>query len=299
MSAATQVTGASNGFGRWTAPNSTAAMTMPLARDDACWASRSTTVCSIHCCAPPQSTSGATLPMPDVVPDREDDKNSRGDENSAAPDLRLHEPDVDEERCQDRHREWHDRIVMGAVLLFPREDQQAVRRNHNRGGVRQSLHAGSVGKDLPAIARDHWIWKVIVEVAVENLSPAARPRKSDSIPVERELVEARNDHDVLTDAFDPALKCHDAIDIVMQERVNALASERRQLAAQRDEVGGERHVVRHLVVVLVVEPAEEDVQPLIRVVAPLFVFEELLTHKQLRDTRRRQQQPGRNPRAAA
>src|SRR4029450_8052056 len=55
------------------------------------------------------------LPIPEVVPRREDDHDRPRNEHRPA-NQRLNEPDVNEDACQDGHREWHESILPGITI---------------------------------------------------------------------------------------------------------------------------------------------------------------------------------------
>ena len=61
--------------------------------------------------------------------------------------------------------------VMNCRSFLPREYDEAIRRNDDFGGYRQSVHGGPVCDHTRAVASDARIDPVIVNVAVKHLVP--------------------------------------------------------------------------------------------------------------------------------
>ena len=111
-----------------------------------------------------------------------------------------------------------------AQLKRPREHQHPIRWDDElcRGG--QTVHGRSCRDHARTVAGDDGIDPVVVDVAVEHLTPAAGDRESEAIAVVGRLIEA-GDHDgILTSPLDPAVKRDDAGGIVAVKDVDLALS---------------------------------------------------------------------------
>ena len=103
-----------------------------------------------HQCTPQPREQAQTMripvPIAEVVPGRKDDNESRRNDNRAARYVRLDEPNVNEDACQDRHREWHEAILPGisirVICQHSRTGSKPWRLSHVRTFVRR--HAWTI-----------------------------------------------------------------------------------------------------------------------------------------------------------
>src|SRR5437899_2875992 len=92
-----------------------------------------------------------------------------------------------------------------AVAEIAREDEETVRGNRDASGVRQTVHAAAIRGHAARIALRVGIEKVVVDVAVEDFLPVATAEKAEPVAVivERVFMQARDDHDIASDAGQP------------------------------------------------------------------------------------------------
>ena len=112
-----------------------------------------------------------------------------------------------------------------SVARVASEDHHPVRGNYDRGRRGQTMHRRAGSRNRSAVARDHWIDEVIVNVTVEDLEPLSLSGKTDLVAVPRRLVERCHHDNVASEAGNPALKCDDAILIMNVEHVDRVAAQ--------------------------------------------------------------------------
>src|SRR3984957_234574 len=178
------------------------------------------------------------------------------------------------------------------------EYQKAVSRNRQRGGAGKAVHGRTVRLHLASVAGDSGIDPVIVDVAVEYFEPVSGLGKADVIIIPRVLIQAAHDHDVVSDTFDPALKGEHAVLVMDVNDRAAFSAQGRMVAADADQFAGKAEKVAHRFVAAT-QAVPPDQRVRVRRVAPWLVLQDLLAHENKRNPRRGQQQPHRNPAAAA
>jgi hypothetical protein len=73
------------------------------------------------------------------------------------------------------------RDVSNRLAALPRENQDAVRRQHQLGGVTEVVRCVRLGEDATAVPNRLRIHPVLVHVAVEDLAPLASARGADRV----------------------------------------------------------------------------------------------------------------------
>ena len=79
------------------------------------------------------------------------------------------------------------------------------------------------------------VYKIVVHVAVEDLSPLATEWKSGGVVVPGVFRKGRNDDNVLARSFQPAMKCDHPILIVNVKWVHVVAPQRGIIPAKPDQ----------------------------------------------------------------
>src|SRR5207253_6326333 len=129
-----------------------------------------------------------------------------------------------------------------------REDQDAVRGQHQRGAMTQTMQRLRLGINATAVAHDVGVDPILVDVAVKDFTPLTAAGKTDPIvePIERRKM--RDDEHPVSFAFDPALEREHAILVVDVHNAKSLAAQARIAPAQIDELARETQMIEHLLV---------------------------------------------------
>ena len=138
---------------------------------------------------------------------------------------------------------------------------------------------------------------MVVDVAVEHFRPKSRGGETEIVTLPRTFRERRDDDDVLSGALEPAVISEHAIAIGLVECVDVVASQRGQVSPQMDQVAREAQMIAHRPIVTE-SPPRQQVRT-VRQNVPWHLLEEFLTHEEVGNARRSQQQRGGDPAAAA
>lgn len=76
------------------------------------------------------------------------------------------------------------------------------------------MHGWTAGVHRAAIPGDEGIDPVVVDVAVEHLQPAPRPRAANIVVVPGPFVQSAHDDNIVSDTFHPTLEGENAVVIV-------------------------------------------------------------------------------------
>src|SRR5208283_1641990 len=133
--------------------------------------------------------------------------------------------DIYEQIVQLRREGWRGAVatitnVRGSIPSFPlrcpmvsgsRENDETICRNDNAGGSLQTMHGGSGCRDASVVTCNHGINPVVVNIAVEDLRPLARPGETHGVVVPGGFGKRGDNNHVLASAFQPAMKGYHAI----------------------------------------------------------------------------------------
>src|SRR5438477_2792167 len=78
-------------------------------------------------------------------------------------------------------------VARGIATSLSREDQDAVRGQHQRGAMTQTMQRLRLGINATAVAHDVGVDPILVDVAVKDFTPLTAAGKTDPIvePIER------------------------------------------------------------------------------------------------------------------
>jgi len=152
------------------------------------------------------------------------------------------------------------------------------------GGRRQVVERPAKRLDAATVAGTIGVHPVVVRIAVECFAPITLPWKSQFVSVKWGLVETCNDNDVLAFSLDPPVEGEDPVVIIDMKYVQPCCLQGGQPTPDAEQLPGETLEIAHVLVLF--EPIPPDLIRTSRLVVPLFVFQKLLAHKQMRDTHR-------------
>ncbi len=114
--------------------------------------------------------------------------------------------------------------VDSKVCALPREHEDTVRRQRERGRAVELMHRLRVREHAAAIADRVRIDPLLVHIAVEDFPPLTAARKPDAIVEPIEWREMDDNHHVVSGALHPAVKCQHAILVVRMHDAEALSA---------------------------------------------------------------------------
>jgi hypothetical protein len=151
---------------------------------------------------------------------------------------------------------------------------------------------------VAAIADRRGIWKVVINIAVEQFEPVPGKRQPDRIILFWLLGQIGYHDHIPAFSLDPSVQNDHPLEIVGARHPRAAAAQRRLRTSKFDHVGDEfQKVAPYRVRGIQRIPSDEVID--LPVVAPVLVLEEFLAHEQGRNSGRRQQQAGDRPASAA
>src|SRR6266481_1004015 len=96
-----------------------------------------------------------------------------------------------------------------------RKDNKPIGRQVDRRRRWHIIAAeSSITADATSVAGHLWVWKLIVKIAIENFAPPTTSRKPNPIAETVHFLQIRNNKDVLSDAFNPAMDADNSINAV-------------------------------------------------------------------------------------
>src|SRR5204862_1639841 len=137
-----------------------------------------------------------------------------------------------------------------------RENQEAIGGKDGFSRCRHAVHGRPSRENPIAIASNDGIDPVVIDVAVENLEPAASKRKPELITVISRLAEACDHEDVTAFSFDPAMESDHARRTMTVKDVDASAPERSKSAPERDQFARITQMIAHCPVAAEIVPPD-------------------------------------------
>lgn len=130
-----------------------------------------------------------------------------------------------------------------------------------------------------------WMHAMLIDIAVEDFSPKSRYRKTQIIAPPGAFREGRYNYNVVSDAFEPPMKSKHAVAVRAVKWVDLVTAQSRLICTKPDQILCEAQVINGVRIAIKAIPFEQIGTARVRV--PRLIFEEFLTHKKLRNARRR------------
>ena len=110
------------------------------------------------------------------------------------------------------------------TISLPCKHQQTIGWKEKARGSNEAMQRLGVCENFATVACGDWVHPVLVDVAIKNFSPAARPRETDSVVEAMRRSEVNHDDHIMPLALNPAMKRKHSVFIVSMNNSKTLPS---------------------------------------------------------------------------
>src|SRR5260370_589954 len=141
------------------------------------------------------------------------------------------------------------------------------------GSPRETIKRLVPGSHAPTVADRCRIWKIVIDIAIEQFEPVPGKRQSDYVILLRLLGHVGYDDHVQRLAFDPSVQTDHPIEILGARHTSAAPEHRRLRTSKLEQVGRNPHELAHRWIGPAKTLPPYQVTDL-GVVAPVFILQE-------------------------